>query len=139
MQFRYKFSFMPLQSLRNLSSSKFKIVFVGGHGLCHFQIALWLVLWWKPVRVMVILSKMFFAGNQFPSFFTQAWICYISLTLLLSSILLVSPLLQIYNCRCFIVRCPWIFTLRWKVNLLRSEYILHLTLPQFLSLEVKSF
>lgn len=26
------------------------------------QIALWLVLWWKPVRVMVILSKMFFAG-----------------------------------------------------------------------------
>ncbi|CAD6211816.1 unnamed protein product [Miscanthus lutarioriparius] len=26
------------------------------------QIILWLVLWWKPVRVMVILSKMFFAG-----------------------------------------------------------------------------
>ncbi|VVB03872.1 unnamed protein product [Arabis nemorensis] len=26
------------------------------------QIALWLVLWWKPVRIMVILSKMFFAG-----------------------------------------------------------------------------
>ncbi|KFK43698.1 hypothetical protein AALP_AA1G161400 [Arabis alpina] len=26
------------------------------------QIALWLVLWWKPVHVMVIVSKMFFAG-----------------------------------------------------------------------------
>ncbi|PWA83850.1 tobamovirus multiplication protein 3 [Artemisia annua] len=26
------------------------------------QIGLWLVIWWKPVRVMVILSKMFFAG-----------------------------------------------------------------------------
>ncbi|EOA24467.1 hypothetical protein CARUB_v10017723mg [Capsella rubella] len=26
------------------------------------QIGLWLVLWWKPVRVMVVLSKMFFAG-----------------------------------------------------------------------------
>ncbi|KAG8083976.1 hypothetical protein GUJ93_ZPchr0010g11211 [Zizania palustris] len=26
------------------------------------MIILWLVLWWKPVRVMVILSKMFFAG-----------------------------------------------------------------------------
>ncbi|XP_041013379.1 tobamovirus multiplication protein 3 [Juglans microcarpa x Juglans regia] len=26
------------------------------------QIALWLILWWKPVRVVVILSKMFFAG-----------------------------------------------------------------------------
>ncbi|CAH8383382.1 unnamed protein product [Eruca vesicaria subsp. sativa] len=28
------------------------------------QIALWLVLWWKPVRIMVILSKMFFAGTS---------------------------------------------------------------------------
>jgi hypothetical protein len=26
------------------------------------QIALWLVLWWKPVHLMVIISKMFFAG-----------------------------------------------------------------------------
>ncbi|KAL8208266.1 hypothetical protein R6Q57_007678 [Mikania cordata] len=26
------------------------------------QIALWLVIWWKPVRVMVIFSKLFFAG-----------------------------------------------------------------------------
>jgi len=26
------------------------------------QIALWLILWWKPVSVLVILSKMFFAG-----------------------------------------------------------------------------
>ncbi|XP_045825520.1 protein TOM THREE HOMOLOG 1-like [Trifolium pratense] len=26
------------------------------------QIILWLVLWWKPVSVLVILSKMFFAG-----------------------------------------------------------------------------
>ncbi|XP_024008328.1 protein TOM THREE HOMOLOG 1 isoform X2 [Eutrema salsugineum] len=26
------------------------------------QIAIWLVLWWKPVQVMVIISKMFFAG-----------------------------------------------------------------------------
>ncbi|KAL0865021.1 hypothetical protein Bca101_044139 [Brassica carinata] len=26
------------------------------------QIVLWLVLWWKPVHVMIIISKMFFAG-----------------------------------------------------------------------------
>ncbi|XP_047149589.1 protein TOM THREE HOMOLOG 1 isoform X2 [Vigna umbellata] len=26
------------------------------------QIALWLILWWKPISVLVILSKMFFAG-----------------------------------------------------------------------------
>ncbi|XP_019459954.1 PREDICTED: protein TOM THREE HOMOLOG 1-like isoform X2 [Lupinus angustifolius] len=26
------------------------------------QIALWLILWWKPVSVLVIMSKMFFAG-----------------------------------------------------------------------------
>lgn len=26
------------------------------------QIALWLILWWKPVSMLVILSKMFFAG-----------------------------------------------------------------------------
>ncbi|XP_061376325.1 tobamovirus multiplication protein 3-like [Gastrolobium bilobum] len=26
------------------------------------QITLWLILWWKPVSVLVILSKMFFAG-----------------------------------------------------------------------------
>ncbi|KAL6579496.1 Tobamovirus multiplication protein 3 [Orobanche minor] len=26
------------------------------------QIILWLILWWKPVRVLMILSKMFFAG-----------------------------------------------------------------------------
>ncbi|MFS7983359.1 hypothetical protein Hanom_Chr11g00973611 [Helianthus anomalus] len=28
----------------------------------YYQIALWLAIWWKPVRIMVILSKMFFAG-----------------------------------------------------------------------------
>ncbi|KAK4261647.1 hypothetical protein QN277_004612 [Acacia crassicarpa] len=26
------------------------------------QIALWLILWWKPIKVLVVLSKMFFAG-----------------------------------------------------------------------------
>ncbi|XP_059443062.1 tobamovirus multiplication protein 3 [Corylus avellana] len=26
------------------------------------QIAMWLILWWKPIRIVVILSKMFFAG-----------------------------------------------------------------------------
>ncbi|KAG8382618.1 hypothetical protein BUALT_Bualt05G0096200 [Buddleja alternifolia] len=26
------------------------------------QITLWLILWWKPIRVLMILSKMFFAG-----------------------------------------------------------------------------
>ncbi|CAE5957483.1 unnamed protein product [Arabidopsis arenosa] len=26
------------------------------------QIALWLVLWWKPIHLMVIISRMFFAG-----------------------------------------------------------------------------
>lgn len=29
-----------------------------------FQIILWMALWWKPVRAMVILSKMFFAGKS---------------------------------------------------------------------------
>ncbi|KVH95584.1 protein of unknown function DUF1084 [Cynara cardunculus var. scolymus] len=32
------------------------------HGLSQLMIGLWLVIWWKPVRVLVILSKMFFAG-----------------------------------------------------------------------------
>lgn len=27
-----------------------------------FQITLWLILWWKPISVLAILSKMFFAG-----------------------------------------------------------------------------
>ena len=26
------------------------------------QIAMWLIMWWKPVPIVVILSKMFFAG-----------------------------------------------------------------------------
>ncbi|KAL3510263.1 hypothetical protein ACH5RR_029664 [Cinchona calisaya] len=26
------------------------------------QIILWLIIWWKPIRVLIILSKMFFAG-----------------------------------------------------------------------------
>lgn len=26
------------------------------------QIALWLILWWKPIQVMVVLSKLYFAG-----------------------------------------------------------------------------
>ncbi|RYR64190.1 hypothetical protein Ahy_A03g010317 isoform D [Arachis hypogaea] len=26
------------------------------------QLALWLLLWWKPIRVLLILSKVFFAG-----------------------------------------------------------------------------
>ncbi|KAL9241688.1 hypothetical protein vseg_015768 [Gypsophila vaccaria] len=26
------------------------------------QIVLWLILWWKPIRVLLVLSKMFFAG-----------------------------------------------------------------------------
>ncbi|KAH1134221.1 hypothetical protein GLYMA_05G135900v4 [Glycine max] len=28
----------------------------------YYQITLWLILWWKPISVLVILSKMFFAG-----------------------------------------------------------------------------
>ena len=27
-----------------------------------FQIAMWFVLWWKPIPIVFILSKMFFAG-----------------------------------------------------------------------------
>ncbi|KAK6931818.1 THH1/TOM1/TOM3 domain [Dillenia turbinata] len=30
--------------------------------LLHGSIAMWLVLWWKPIPVVIILSKMFFAG-----------------------------------------------------------------------------
>jgi hypothetical protein len=26
------------------------------------QIAMWLILWWKPLPIVAILSKMFFAG-----------------------------------------------------------------------------
>ncbi|CAL9172970.1 unnamed protein product [Musa hybrid cultivar] len=29
------------------------------------QIALWLVLWWKPIQAMIIISKIFFAGVSF--------------------------------------------------------------------------
>lgn len=31
--------------------------------LYFFQIALWFISWWKPVRVVIILSKIFFAGK----------------------------------------------------------------------------
>lgn len=34
--------------------------------LCSFQIAMWLISWWKPIPVVVILSKMFFAGFSSP-------------------------------------------------------------------------
>jgi hypothetical protein len=43
-------------------------IILDSFGFNEFQIILWLVLWWKPVRVMVILSKMFFAGKIVVSF-----------------------------------------------------------------------
>jgi len=36
--------------------------------LVKFQIVLWLLTWWKPVQAVIILSKMFFAGNVLFSF-----------------------------------------------------------------------
>ncbi|KAJ9554219.1 hypothetical protein OSB04_018264 [Centaurea solstitialis] len=31
-------------------------------GIYAIQIALWIIIWWKPIPLLVILSKMFFAG-----------------------------------------------------------------------------
>ncbi|XP_012454111.1 tobamovirus multiplication protein 3 isoform X2 [Gossypium raimondii] len=35
---------------------------ISGVNYCHSMIAMWLILWWKYIPVLVILSKMFFAG-----------------------------------------------------------------------------
>ncbi|PUZ40354.1 hypothetical protein GQ55_9G416600 [Panicum hallii var. hallii] len=48
---------------RAMSTDGLKPTFYWINGVVYaIQIILWLVLWWKPVRVMVIMSKMFFAG-----------------------------------------------------------------------------
>ncbi|KAF8697777.1 hypothetical protein HU200_018528 [Digitaria exilis] len=48
---------------RAMSTDGLRPTFYWINGVVYaIQIILWLVLWWKPVRVMVILSKMFFAG-----------------------------------------------------------------------------
>ncbi|XBJ17213.1 hypothetical protein VPH35_008666 [Triticum aestivum] len=48
---------------RAMSTDGLRPTFYWINGVVYaIQIILWLVLWWKPVRIMVILSKMFFAG-----------------------------------------------------------------------------
>ncbi|KAM0026978.1 hypothetical protein Hdeb2414_s0020g00564291 [Helianthus debilis subsp. tardiflorus] len=48
---------------RAVSTDCLRPAFYTVNGIIYaIQIALWLAIWWKPGRVMVILSKMFFAG-----------------------------------------------------------------------------
>ncbi|KAL8254333.1 hypothetical protein R6Q59_032554 [Mikania micrantha] len=48
---------------RGVSTDCLRPTFYMVNGVIYaIQIALWLVIWWKPVRVMVIFSKLFFAG-----------------------------------------------------------------------------
>nr|XP_043639832.1 tobamovirus multiplication protein 3-like [Erigeron canadensis] len=48
---------------RGVSTDGLRPTFFIINGIIYaIQISLWLVIWWKPVRVTVILSKMFFAG-----------------------------------------------------------------------------
>lgn len=72
------------------------------------QIALWLILWWKPVRAVVILSKMFFAGLSIldTPFFSET----------MQFILIMNHRSwPIYLGRCLFVCSPWISCLWWKV------------------------
>ncbi|XP_047981929.1 protein TOM THREE HOMOLOG 1-like [Salvia hispanica] len=48
---------------RAVSTDGLRPTFYTVNGVVYFiQMILWLALWWKPVHVVVVLSKMFFAG-----------------------------------------------------------------------------
>uniref|UniRef100_A0A0E0K819 THH1/TOM1/TOM3 domain-containing protein n=1 Tax=Oryza punctata TaxID=4537 RepID=A0A0E0K819_ORYPU len=76
---------------RAMSTDGLRPAFYTINGVVYaIQIILWLVLWWKPVRAMVILSKMFFAGM--PGWVCSYWVlvvvilfiaCYLMLFLML--------------------------------------------------------
>ncbi|XP_028794368.1 tobamovirus multiplication protein 3-like [Neltuma alba] len=57
------------------------------------QIALWLILWWKPVNLLVVLSKMFFAG--------------VSLFAALGFLLYGGRYLLISVCNCDVIKFPY--------------------------------
>nr|XP_043624806.1 tobamovirus multiplication protein 3-like [Erigeron canadensis] len=48
---------------RNVSTDGLRPAFFAINGIVYsIQLALWLIIWWKPVHILVILSKVFFAG-----------------------------------------------------------------------------
>ncbi|KAI3730433.1 hypothetical protein L1987_61603 [Smallanthus sonchifolius] len=48
---------------RTVSTDGLRPTFFAVNGIIYaIQIVLWLVIWWKPIPALVILSKMFFAG-----------------------------------------------------------------------------
>lgn len=48
---------------RNVSTDHLRPTFFAINGIIYgIQIVLWLVIWWKPIALLIILSKMFFAG-----------------------------------------------------------------------------
>lgn len=71
------------------------------------QIILWLVLWWKPIPIMVILSKMFFAGGFFFFKLINLLTCIV--------ILCIHSAEEICYGRCFVICGTGVCSLRWKV------------------------
>jgi len=54
---------------RAMSTDGLRPAFYTINGVIYtIQIVLWLLTWWKPVQAVIILSKMFFAGNVLFSF-----------------------------------------------------------------------
>jgi hypothetical protein len=84
-----------------------KQIILYSFGVNEFQIILWLVLWWKPVRVMVIMSKMFFAGKYlfpFPYVSTHPYGPYIPCQ---------SLILGIHGVRLIFISCSSIILRTW--------------------------
>ncbi|CAI9262681.1 unnamed protein product [Lactuca saligna] len=51
---------------RAVSTDGLRPAFFTINGIVYaIQIALWLIIWWKPINTLVILSKVFFAGVSF--------------------------------------------------------------------------
>lgn len=73
------------------------------------QIVLWLVLWWKPIHVMTVLSKMFFAGCYFNSI-----LCL--LPYMLTSVNYFQFDKEMSFDRCFFICGPRVSSLWWKVT-----------------------
>ena len=73
------------------------------------QIAMWLIMWWKPVPIVVILSKMFFAGLSL--LYAKYIFCNAQLILIL-----IYGSWSMYSGRCLFVCSPGVSPLWWQVT-----------------------
>lgn len=85
------------------------------------QIAMWLILWWKPVHIVTVLSKMFFAGKF--SLNTAFFCDGLSAS---CSVIPIRSTLSLYSGRCFFVCSPWISSLWGKVIISTLCFLLHM-------------